>query len=76
MELEKITANIPSKVSTSNSCICSACHGGGKVIQLKLPRTYYRDGFSLTTNYSNYCLCRECRDKLVKSLEWGEEDGK
>ena len=35
-----------------------------------LPETKYFNGKSLTTKRYSYWLCRSCRDKLVKALEW------
>ena len=76
MPNKKRAVSFPSETSESNFCICTACNSAGKVIRLKLPETKYFDGKKLSTVYRNYWLCRNCRDKLVKALEWGEEDGK
>lgn len=76
MANEKLKVEFKSKLSNYTNCVCNGCHGLGEVIRLELPNTYYRVDGILKTTYDNYWLCRECRDKLVKALEWGEENGK
>lgn len=61
-----------SVISPANNCICDACHATGKVIKLVLPETKYIKGKILGTKHTPYWLCRKCRDKLVKALEWKE----
>ena len=59
-----------SHISEYNNCVCDACFGISQVIKLEVPVTKYHDGKNLTTSYHPYWLCRECRDKLVKTLDW------
>ena len=69
MEIEKCEVSFPAEISACDNCICSACHDIGKVVRLKVPRTYYGDdGQTLITRYSNYWLCRKCTEKLVQRL--------
>ena len=72
MENENIKVNFNSIVSTSEYCICSACHGLGRVIKVALPKSKYFNYKTLSTRHDDYWLCRECRDKLVEALEWEE----
>ena len=74
MESERKTVFFESTISDHNYCMCDACHGIGYVVKLELPRTRYYDGSHLSVKYHTYWLCRDCRDKLVKALEWGAED--
>ena len=76
MELERKNVRFKSVPSTADNCICNACHGTGQVMKLSLPETRYFDGKHLTTKYNPYWVCRSCRDKLVKALEWRIDDGK
>lgn len=62
----------PSNITQANNCLCSACHALGRVIKLAMPTTLYFDTEKLTTNYHPYWLCKECRDKLVRALDWEE----
>ena len=62
-----------SELSTYDNCICNACHHIGHVIKLVVPETTYNNGGKLTTKYRPFWLCRRCRDKLVKALEWGDD---
>ena len=75
MPNEEIIVNFPAEISAGNNCVCNACHHLGRVVKLKLPETLYRDGKSLTTEYADYWLCLNCREKLVHALIWGEENG-
>ena len=61
-----------SEIGTANNCICNACHHIGQVIKLVVPETTYNNGGKLQTKYRPFWLCRHCRDKLVKALEWEE----
>lgn len=70
MELERKNVKFLSSISTYSNCICDACHGGGQVIKLELPETKYFNGKVLKTKRHPYWLCRVCRDKLVKTLDW------
>jgi hypothetical protein len=61
-----------SELGTADNCICNACHHIGYVIKLVIPETTYNNGGKLQTKYRHFWLCRHCRDKLVKALEWGD----
>lgn len=75
MANEKLNVEFPSKISVADNCVCSACHTLGRVVKLELPETlYHNPRKGLSTEYMEYWLCRECRDKLAKALEWGAED--
>lgn len=74
---------IPVKVAFSSkmsskavNCRCHACFKEDRVIKLKLPNSNRVISGDMITCYHEYWLCRECRDKLAKALEWGVEDGK
>ena len=71
---EYLNVKFSSEISNASNCMCDACHNLGKVIKLELPVTKYHDGKRLTTEYSNYWLCFNCREKLTNALIWGEED--
>lgn len=71
MANDRKKAEFISRISQANNCLCDACHGLGQVIKLEVPTTKYYDGIHLATKVRSYWLCRECRDKLVKALEWG-----
>ncbi len=75
MENEKLEVEFKSKLSNYTNCRCNGCNGVSEVIKLELPNTCYRIDGILKTTYDNYWLCRKCRDKLAKALEWGEEGG-
>lgn len=75
MASKTLTVRFPAEVSTANNCMCDACHNVGKVIKLELPETKYHDGKRLSTEYTNYWLCFNCREKLTNALIWGDEDG-
>ena len=64
--------NFSSEIGTADNCICNACHHIGYVIKLVVPETTYNNGGKLKTKYRPFWLCRHCRDKLVKALEWGD----
>lgn len=64
----------PVEVDNADNCICSACHHIGRVIKLKLPGTIYDKDNMVNTYYVNYWICFNCREKLMKSLMWGEND--
>lgn len=76
MANEKRDVRFPASVSKSDNCICTACHGIGRVTKLELPETLYFDRSGLSTQYNSYWLCNDCRKKLVNSLVWGDIDGK
>ena len=77
MANKKKDVNFPCEISSADNCICSACHGLGRVVKLQLPETlYHRMGEGLSTEYTSYWLCLNCRKKLMQSLMWGNEDGK
>ena len=71
-----LTVKFSSEVSGADNCMCHACHHIGRVVKLKLPLTMYHDGKRLSTTYSNYWLCFNCREKLIDALMWGDGDGK
>ncbi len=64
------------ELSKADNCICEACHYTSYVLKLVIPETHYTNGCKLKTKYRPYWLCRKCRDKLLKALEWRAEDGK
>jgi hypothetical protein len=73
---ERLCVEFSSKIGTADNCICNACHHIGYVIKLEVPETTYNNGGKLKTKYRPFWLCRNCRDKLVKALEWEvAEDG-
>lgn len=77
MANKKLTVNFPCEVSGATNCLCSACHNLGRVVKLELPKTlYHQRGKGLSTRYTSYWLCFNCREKLMQSLMWGDEDGK
>ena len=74
---ERFYVKFSSKIGTADNCICNACHHIGYVIKLELPETVHNNGGKLKTKYRPFWLCRNCRDKLVKALEWEvADDGK
>lgn len=73
---EPVEVDFPSKMSKADNCICNACFTDDRVIKLMLPNTCFDRNGRKRTSYDEYWLCRDCRDKLVKALEWGTEDGK
>jgi hypothetical protein len=75
MTNEGLNVEFRSKVSTADNCICNACHNVGKVVKLELPETLYRKGV-LKTEYNEYWICLNCREKLIQVLMWGDKDGK
>lgn len=76
MRNDYLTVAFKGELSTANNCLCNACHFGGYVVKLEIPVTCYTNRGKLKTKYHPFWLCRKCRDKLVKALEWeGAEDG-
>ena len=75
MANEKLPVKFSSKVD-GYTCVCDACHNIGRVIKLELPITKYFNGKRLSTNYSPYWICFNCREKLTDALIWGDENGK
>ena len=73
---EPVEVCFPSRMSLYDNCVCNACFTDDRVIKLMLPDTHYDRSGRKQTTYDEYWLCRSCRDKLVKALEWGKEDGK
>ena len=63
-----------SSISKSINCICNACFNTDWVIRVSLPDTHYDPAGNLQTWYEEYWLCKKCRDKLVKALEWEEKE--
>jgi hypothetical protein len=76
MANEKLTVKFPVEISKANNCVCSACHGLGRVVKLKLPETLYNKNGILQTRYTDYWICFNRREKLTGALIWGNEDGK
>lgn len=74
-EWQSLEVTFETKISKAENCICAACHGTGRVIQIRLPETLFFDGgHGLSTKYRNYWLCAPCRAKLVRALDWTEAD--
>lgn len=71
---ESVEVDFDSTISQADNCLCSACHDHGYVIKVKLPKTVYASARKLRTSYEQYWLCRKCRDKLEKAIEWPKED--
>jgi len=65
---DKCEVIFKSKKSEYDNCICSACHGTGRVVKIKLPTTLYHNGETLSTKYSEYWLCDNCKTKLINAL--------
>lgn len=61
-----------SAISTADNCVCNACFGTGRVIKVGMLETHFDNKGVIRTWREDYWLCRECRDKLVKALEWEE----
>ena len=76
MANEKLTVKFPCDISNADNCICSACHNVGGVAKLQMPNTLFNGKGILKTEYSEYWLCFNCREKLMHSLMWGDKDGK
>lgn len=49
--------------------ICSMCHKKSRVLILTIPRTKYKDGVTLQTEYETLRTCEGCRDKLLKAIK-------
>ena len=71
----ELKVKFPAKVSEADNCCCSACHHIGRVVKLQMPNTLFNREGILKTQYSEYWLCFNCREKLMQSLMWGKEDG-
>ena len=65
-KLEVVFAAVKSK---QDNCICDCCHGSGKVLKLRMPKTLYYDGKTLTTRYGDFWICNECRERLTAALD-------
>ena len=76
MANEELKVSFPAKISNTDNCICNACHHIGRVVKLELPETLYDRKGLLKTEYSEYWICFNCREKLMNALMWGEKDGK
>lgn len=70
---DKTNVKFKTKMSKSEYCTCSACHGIAMVMKIILPETLYFDGGPLTTKYREYWLCAKCRTKLTHALDFPEE---
>lgn len=75
MANERFCVEFRTTPSSADNCICNACHHVGRVIKLEVPETTYNNGGKLKTKYRPFWLCFNCREKLMKALMWGEEDG-
>ena len=73
MNPEYLPVKFTGTLSTADNCLCNACHYGGYVVKLEIPETSYTNSGKLKTKYRAFWLCRKCRDKLVKALEWEVE---
>lgn len=71
---ERFCVAFRSEIGNTDNCICNACHHVGYVIKLEMPETTHNNGGKLRTKYRPFWLCRNCRDKLVKALEWEDAD--
>ena len=76
MANEELKVSFPVKISAADNCICNACHHIGRVIKMELPETLFDRNGILKTEYSEYWICFNCREKLMKALMWGDEDDK
>ena len=61
-------ARFRAETSTADTCVCNACHNVGNVVKLTIPETKYFDRKNLTTRYSEFWLCMNCRESLIQSL--------
>ncbi len=62
-------------ILTKSKCnVCDSCKKISSVIKLKLPETKYFDGKIISTKYSEYWLCMECKTKLLFALEHPKEE--
>ena len=68
-EHERKSVKFTAKMSTYDNCVCDACHNVGEVIKLKMPETKYFNGKNLTTRYTEFWLCMDCRKKLIRALK-------
>ena len=66
--MDRLDVTFKAVESRQNNCICDCCHGSGRVLKLRMPRTLYHDGRALTTKYSDLWICNECRIKLMAAL--------
>ena len=65
---DKLDVKFDATESKQSNCICDCCHGTGKVLMLKMPKTLYFDGNSLSTRYREMWICETCRAKLIEAL--------
>lgn len=72
-EYERKSVKFTAKMSTYDNCVCNACHNVGKVIKLEIPETKYFYGHNLTTKYTEFWLCMDCRKKLIQALKMDGE---
>ena len=73
MDDERLSVEFTSEMSKNDNCMCDCCHGLGKVLKLKLPRTEYFNGKKLSTEYRNFWICDDCRMKLNEALRGDEQ---
>lgn len=76
MANEELNVSFTAKISNADHCICNACHHIGRVVKLELPETLFGRNGILKTEYSEYWICFNCREKLMYALMWGAENGK
>ena len=68
----------PASVSSSQACLCDACHRTARTAQLRLPFSKYFNGGPLSTEFMDYWLCPRCAGKLSAALDyldWLPDDG-
>ena len=69
---ERLNVAFTSETSKNDNSMCDCCHGVGKVMKLKMPRTEYFNGDKLSTEYRNWWVCDNCRLKLINVLRGDE----
>lgn len=70
MEQEYLEVEFEAIESKKNNCICDACHYVCSVKKLRLPKTKFHDGKTLSTKYEEYWLCDVCEDALIDALNY------
>jgi len=62
-------ANFTAINSKHDNCICAACHDTSRVMKIRLPKKLFYDSKNLSTKYSEYWLCDQCKRNLQDALE-------